>query len=340
MKIILSRTDRLGDVVLALPVAKALKERLPGCRVIFLGRRYTRPVVEACGNVDQVLCWDDMEPLSPRGRAEALGSTAADAMVHVFPNPAIARAAKDARIPIRIGSGRRPAHWLTCNRLSWFSRRRSDLHEAQLNFKLLSALGVVSVPSLEEVGRSFGLTRLPALPVRFEDYVAQDRFNVLLHPGSAGDAPEWPEKHYKSLIGLLLARRCNVILTGGEAEAARFRELAASSPGAVDLMGKTSLSELIALIGAAQGFVSASTGPAHVAAALGKKVVALFSPRPPVHPGRWAPLGPGVSIVTAERSCSECAVKGGRCSCMATISPERVCREIEGAVPDRGTAPL
>ncbi len=337
--ILLSRTDRLGDVVLTLPVAKALKERLPGCRIVFLGRRYTKPVIEACAYVDEAASFDDMEGLSPRDRAEALRSFEADAIVHVFPNAAVAVAARAAGIPLRVGSGRRPSHWLTCNRLAWFSRRNSGLHEAQLNFKLLSALGIASPPALAELSRSFGLRKLPLLPERLKGFLRLDRCNLILHPGSAGNAPEWPAGHYRALVERIPPGLFNVILTGGEAEAERFKELAAAVQGVVNLMGKTSLSELVALIGAAQGFVSASTGPAHIAAALGLKVVALFSPRPPVHPGRWAPLGPHVSVLTAERSCPECALKGGQCSCMATIAPERVLREIKGAVPHRGTAP-
>ncbi len=339
MKIILSRTDRLGDVVLTLPMAKALKERHPGCRIVFLGRRYTRTVIEACEYVDEAANFDEMESLSHRDQAEALRAFEADAIIHVFPNPAVAVAARAAGIPLRVGSGRRPSHWLTCNSLAWFSRRRSPLHEAQLNFRLLSALGIKRIPSLDELARSYGLTKLPPLPERLKILLARDRFNLILHPGSAGNAPEWPESRFKELIGMLPVARYNLILTGGESEAARLKSLSTEFPGVVNLMGKTTLPEIIALIGATQGFVSASTGPAHIAAALGKKVVALFSPRPPVHPGRWAPLGPGVSVLTAERSCPACAAKGRGCSCMATISPAKVRQEIEGAAPHRGTAP-
>ena len=52
-KIILSRTDNIGDVVLALPMAGMIKKHYPDCKVIFLGRTYTKPIIDACENIDE-----------------------------------------------------------------------------------------------------------------------------------------------------------------------------------------------------------------------------------------------------------------------------------------------
>ena len=70
MRILISRTDSIGDVVLTLPVAGILKQTFPGCTIIFLGREYTRAVIEACDHVDQFVAWPPMPPPqpSPRGR--------------------------------------------------------------------------------------------------------------------------------------------------------------------------------------------------------------------------------------------------------------------------------
>src|SRR5262245_2815004 len=53
--IIISRADSIGDVVLTLPVASVLKEQFPKARIIFLGKEYTRQVIEACANIDEFL---------------------------------------------------------------------------------------------------------------------------------------------------------------------------------------------------------------------------------------------------------------------------------------------
>src|ERR1700755_3046907 len=111
-RILVSRTDRIGDVVLTLPLCGLLKAR--GHRVIFLGRAYTRPVLEACDAVDEIVEWNDARGADARA---LVASAQADAVLHVKPNRGVAWAACQARVPLRIGTSRRAAHWLLCNRL-------------------------------------------------------------------------------------------------------------------------------------------------------------------------------------------------------------------------------
>ena len=120
MRVLVSRTDRIGDVVLTLPLCALLRERL-GAEVVVLGRRYTRAVLEASPQVDATLDWDDAEKLDQERQGEFLKEVRADAMLHVFPRPDIARAALVAGIPLRIGTSHRWYHWLTCNALEHFS---------------------------------------------------------------------------------------------------------------------------------------------------------------------------------------------------------------------------
>ncbi len=60
-KIILSRTDSIGDVILTLPMAGILKEMLTDCYIIFLGRDYTRDVVSLSIHIDEFISWDDIK---------------------------------------------------------------------------------------------------------------------------------------------------------------------------------------------------------------------------------------------------------------------------------------
>ena len=56
--VLITRTDGIGDVILTLPLAVALKRLLPHVKISFLGKAYTKPVIEACRAVDYFLDWD------------------------------------------------------------------------------------------------------------------------------------------------------------------------------------------------------------------------------------------------------------------------------------------
>ena len=58
--IVISRTDNLGDVVLSLPVAGYLKKLYPHLKILFVGKSYTRPIIEACRYVDEFIDKDEL----------------------------------------------------------------------------------------------------------------------------------------------------------------------------------------------------------------------------------------------------------------------------------------
>lgn len=321
--IIVSRTDSIGDVVLTLPVCGILKEKYPHCRIIFLGRKYTRPVVKCCAHVDEFLDWDEVERASATKQANILRKQNATAIVHVFPNRKIAAAARRAGIPIRIGTSHRLFHWITCNRLLNVGRKNSNQHEAQLNVKLLLPLGVVRVPTLDEIQHYFGFSSSKLLPGNFTSLIEAGKFNLILHPKSKGSAREWGIANFSRLIKILPADKFKIFVTGTKEEGMALRNLFSENPNITDLCGKMSLEELISFIGHCDGLVAASTGPLHIAAVMGKKAIGIFSPMRPIHPGRWAPIGKNAKYLVRNISCTECK-KNNECHCIQEISPEQV----------------
>ena len=141
-KIIISRTDNIGDVVLTLPMAAALKKKYPDCQLLFLGQSYLKPLIDCCENIDEFLDWDAISKMPGNEGAKALKNTGAEVFIHVFPRPEIAKMAYKAGIKYRIGTSHRFYNWLNCNKRVDFTRKDSLLHEAQLNFALLSPLGI------------------------------------------------------------------------------------------------------------------------------------------------------------------------------------------------------
>jgi ADP-heptose:LPS heptosyltransferase len=324
---IISRTDAIGDVVLTLPVAGVLRSLYPSARILFLGRAYTRDIIDACVHIDGFLDWDQLKETSPALRppetspARQLAATGAETIIHVFPNKLIARAAWQARIPQRIGTTNRLYHWLYCNIRVPLSRKNSPWHEAQLNLRLLEPLGARESYTLEEITSFYGLTRLANLPPAVAALLSPDRFNLILHPKSRGSAREWGLDNFRQLIALLPRERFNIFLTGTAAEGKLLEPLRQEFPFLTDLTGRLSLGELMSFIARADGLVAASTGPLHLAAALGINALGIYPPIRPMHPGRWAPVGKKAAVFVEKKDCDACR-QTGDCACMRAISPQ------------------
>jgi heptosyltransferase-3 len=336
---LVSRIDAIGDVVLTLPVGGQLKLLFPGCRVILIGRTYTQAVAEACPWFDGFVNYDDLLKLSAAEQVAVLRQYQAEAIIHVFPNKLLARTAQKAGIPIRIGTRNRWIHWLTCNRLVALSRRHSPLHEAQLNLKLLEPLGLHQELALADITPLVRLRVTTALRPALQQLLAErttGQLNIVLHPRSRGSAREWGLEHFGTLTRLLHQAGHRVFITGtaaeGEELAAWLQEHAALLAG--NLTGQLTLAELLAFIANADGLVAASTGPLHLAAALGRHALGLFPPMRPAHPGRWAPLGPNAEYLVFERpDCSECRQLPAACTCIKAIAPIEVAGRILGWQP-------
>lgn len=319
--VILSRPDNLGDAVLTLPMAGAIKGKAPGTRIIALVKRYTMPLWAHCAHVDEVLALEDLQA-AHAGAPERLRKTGAGAIVHVFPHKEVARWAKQAGIPRRIGTSHRLWHWTTCNERPDFSRKTSDLHEAQLNFKLLAPFGIVVPEDVSSLIPLIGL-HMPEPDATVMEQLRPDRLNIILHPLKVTGAA-WGLENFGKLMRLLDPERYHVLLTGTQAEAELYRKaLPIELPHVTDTGGKLSLTQLMALIGKADALVAASTGPLHIAAAAGIRTIGLFNMKRPLHPGRWAPLGIDAHVLVQDVDCPRCA-KGEVCDCITRIPPSRV----------------
>jgi heptosyltransferase III len=326
--LIISRIDSIGDVVLTLPMTGIVKKRIPGCKIHFLGRSYTKPLADASKNIDNFLNWDEISQLPENERIGLFKKINADAIIHVFPNKKIAKLAHQANIPIRIGTGHRVYNWLYCNNKVEFSRKNSLLHEAQLNLKLLYPLKEKFNFTLSDLPLFYGLSKIAPLPDKIKSVLSTDKKNIILHPKSKGSAREWGLENYSKLISLLPKDKYKIFITGTETEGREMQEfLKKNEDNVLDMTGKLNLTELISFINEADGMVCASTGPLHIAAALGKVAIGLYAPIRPMHPGRWSPMGIKAAYLVLDKSCNDCR-KSNDCSCIKSIKPEDVLAKI------------
>jgi len=364
-RILIGRTDAIGDVVLTLPLAGLLRQQYPEAEIFFLGSHYTEDIVRACEHIDHFLNWTELLELSDAEAATRIRNCEIDLVLHVFPVRRVAKLCKKAGIGLRVGTRNRWYHWLTCNRLPQLSRRESGLHEAQLNIQLAVRAGVLAGAvgnDVAELTNYYGLNVVPYWPSELSGLVAESvsagvaavRKKVILHVGSRLSARNWPVEHFVQLAKKVRDSGGMVFLTGTAAEGANFRDYffsidnsgatpdvtatsdvaatpdVTATPWLYDLTGKLSLQQLFGFIKNCDVLVAASTGPLHMAAAVGIRAIGVYPPIAPIHPARWAPIGKNAVALSRSDTdksflnCRRCVGDKSFCACMNEVTPERV----------------
>jgi len=328
-RILVSRTDGLGDVIVTLPVAVALKERLPDVEVAFLVRPYTAPIVQRIAEIDRVLTISKL-----RRGLHVMRIYKPDAIVFARPEFKLALEALIARIDVRIGTGYRLYSGLF-TRWVYEHRRSGQKHEAEYSVNLLGPLLdgplPVRMPQLgvSRRGANEASERLGALGVGGE--------YLVVHPGSHGSASMYSAESYAAVIDALLADRdgLTVIVTAGPGEEPIADDLFARvrSKERVRIVSGLSLDALSELLRGARGFLGSSSGPIHLAALVRTPVVGLYPGLPPMWPARWEPLGEHVTTLVPhaeEPFCPLCEKKHQPENCVRRIAVDRVVEACRG----------
>ena len=208
-------------------------------------------------------------------------------------------------------------------------RLSDDLPEAERALSLARASGFTLPPGDE------GLLRvnepLPDVSPLLE--TLQSQRYVVVHPGCSAPARTWPPAKFGSAVQQLIKRGRRVVVTGSASE----RQLTATVADgiALDLGGKTELSQTAAVLKGAQALVVGNTGPAHLAAAVGTPVVSLFAPTVPSL--RWSPYRvPTVLLGDQDAPCAgsravHCPVPGH--PCLNSVTADQVVRAVEELAP-------
>lgn len=303
MRIALSRTDSIGDVMLTLPMAGYIKENIQSAYIFFVGKSYTEHIIHSCHEIDKYLNWDQFDQRTEQENIDFLKRLNLDVIIFVFPNYELARLCKKANIGVRIGVNRRLKNWLYCNTLVSFTRKGSDLHESQLNFKLLKPIIENTHVSLDNIHEYNTFSAQSKIPNHILHEIDTKKKKVILHCKSQGSAREWGVNNFRKLAKKLSDSGYQVILTGTQKEGELIRnEGGIDFPFVFDSTGKLTLDELIAFIAQCDCLVAASTGPLHIAASLGIHAIGLYTDIKPIHPGRWQPIGKHVQVITEKNS--------------------------------------
>jgi ADP-heptose:LPS heptosyltransferase len=335
-KLLIIRDDRVGDLVLTLPLASVIKAARPDIEVHFLVRAYVARLAERHPGVAKVLVLpDDLADAGAYARTvAAVAREAYDLAIVVHTTHRLARLVRDARIRYRMGNGLRWYSWRYNVRV-YQRRSRPEKHELDYNLDLIRPY--VPVPPRDQIG--FGLGFGPDAERAVAVFLAErpvSRF-LIVHPGSGGSAVDLPLETLAAWIDSF-AYTGSFVVTGDSRETHLYERLASlCRTPLVTAVSRFDLEELVALIARCDLLVANSTGPLHIARALGRPLLGFYSTVAACHPVRWGPynqerthtlLAPGESYDRYQPNKQKCR------EAMRRITPEMINQKLRTIIPE------
>jgi len=331
--LLIVRTDRIGDVILSLPLAELVKRHYPNCKVTYLLREYTKCLAQNHPFIDNILLLKEREgKILVKDNFRELRKYNFDSCLIVYPTFQTALIVFLSRIKHRIGTGYRWYSFLLNHRI-FEHRKYAEKHELEFNVNLLKAFGIDEKVSVEKI--KFRLNVSPQSEKVIDMLLMDNKIDpakpiVIIHPGSGGSAIDLPMNNFRELVEMIWAdSKVSIIITGLASEKKLCDQLIIND-NIKNFAGKLSLSEMMALINKSAIFISNSTGPIHIAAALGKSTIGFYPKILACSAKRWGPYSKKGKIFIPEINCCDCTREQcERLNCMGSIKMSKVFSEVQ-----------
>jgi heptosyltransferase II len=328
-RIVVKEVKWLGDLVMSLPALRAIRRSFPDAWICVVTKSELASFFDGVAWIDEVIPYTVQRGLRGIGDRRSLVNTIRSRgfdLAVVFPNsfesalwvrmariPRRAGYIKDARGLMLTHKLKPPPHAMNGHQVHyWLAMVRSTLGASGT----VQDCALTADPNhLQEMGTWLDAHRKHK----------GSRLIAVAPTASFGPAKEWPAPHFVQLINELAERHdAECVLVGAPVERPRCESIASASPhGAMVAAGETSVGQLVALLGLADGFVGNDSGAMHVAAALGRPTVGIFGS---TNPARTGPLGPGTRVLWQRLACSPCLARTcrfGHYNCLNEITPAR-----------------
>lgn len=335
-RILLIRTDRIGDVLLSTPAIKAVRQAYPNAHIAMMVRPYAADIVDGNPYLDEVVLYDkDGEHkgiFSTLRFAAGLRKKRFDLAIIFHPTNRSNIIPFLAGIPERVGYDRKGGIFLT-KRLK-DTKHLGRKHEIDYNLDVLLAAGIEAKD------------RALYMPVKDEDERIIERFFVLnglgtkdtiiaIHPGASCPSKRWPAYRFGRVADELINRhKVKVVIIGGPAD---IKTVGEAETGMLNkpivLSEGHSLGEVAALLRRCRIFISNDSGPVHIAVAVGTPVISIFGRLDPgLSPARWGPVGLKDIVIHKDVGCKECLAHNCKINfkCLDAITVEDVLGAAEG----------
>ncbi len=284
------RTDRLGDMILTLPMFNILREINPNAKLSLIARSYTEPLFKGISQIDNYFLADNKFEYS-----KVINENNFDVLFFPMMKFEEVLPAFKKKIKLRIGSGYRLYSSLL-NYKIYHHRKEGKKNEAEYNLELISDITKANYsPKLISP-----IVHKP-LPIRITEELKDCKF-IIIHPGGAGSAPRWNSDNFGKLAKLISEKfEYIIILSGSDSEKADCERVFKYGKNCfLNLCGQLNLDEMITLISKSEVLISNSTGVLHIAASFNKKILGFFPNSPAISQQRWGPICDKKMIITPE----------------------------------------
>ncbi len=330
-KILIVGPSWVGDMVMAQSLFISLKNSHPDCQIDVLAPAWTLSLLERMPEVSKAI----VMPL-PRGKfglmeriklGLSLRPEGYDQAI-LLPNSwKSAIPTFFANIPLRTGYIGE-CRWGLLN-----DARKLDKNLLTMTVQRFVALGLLvdasMPPSCPKPALTISKDRQQAVIDKFQLTTTASRILALCPGAEYGPAKRWPPKHYAEVARQKIDQGWQVWLFGSEKDKDDAAQINQAVSGLCrDFTGSTSLAEAVDLMSLADAVVSNDSGLMHVAAALDKKLIAIYGSSAP---GFTPPLNDKAKIISLNLDCSPCFKREcplGHSNCLTGITPEQVLEAI------------
>jgi len=340
---IVIRFSSLGDVVLTLPVVRSLREAFPAVEVVYLTKAAYRPLLEGQPGIGRVVTLEEAGSGLKALRRHCRGLGRFDLALDLH-RTLRSRSCLGALHAEHRFSYRKDALLRRLWAAGWMRGRMEGVqpHVTERYLEPLRRLGIPAADPVPELVVPPAMTAAVRALLLSEGVGAPDRVAVVV-PGA-----RWPNKRWSpaSFARVATALRdvdgLEPVIAGDATDREAAEAVRALIPGGAPLLaGRTGIMELAALLKIARVVIANDSGPAHLAAAVGSPVVAIFGPTHEAF--GFAPRGEGVRVISRELTCRPCTVHGGlRCrerrrACLDDIAPGQVLAAARELLGDSST---
>jgi heptosyltransferase-2 len=309
-RILVVRTDRIGDVLLSTPVIKALRDSYPSAYIAMMVSPYAKDIVDGNPYLDEVIIYDKdgrhKSWANSMKFALNLRKKRFDLAIVLHPTNRVHLVTFFTGIPTRIGYNQKLGLLLT-DRIK-HTKQLGEKHELGYNLDLLRHIGIE--PREENL----------FMPIKLEsEKWAEELFQhcginqtdklIVVHPGASCPSKVWPNERFAKVMDRLVGKYgFKVLVVAGPKDVTLAQSVINHMhQPAINLAGKTSVSQLASVLKRCQLFISNDSGPVHIASAVGTPVISIFGRNQKgLSPLRWGPVGKKDRILHKEVGCIEC----------------------------------